>query len=256
MKLAITLLVLLMTKFAFAIDIECPPPTSFNRTYINGQPVLYCKAQIPREDYTTFEVKHGPFYELYGNDAIKLKGQYEKDKPTGNWQYLSPEGEVLAEDTFENIKSKAAKIETEAKAKSKEKKLAQEKENQLKLDKLKANWANKKIGSTAAFLDKLAKVTWTENVGYSNWLNATLKCKKLGLRLPTSSELKTSMENGLLNYVENPNSILWTKDDKASVTNAQLDMILGNGDALVVASDGSVFPNKKSLDAGVICIKR
>ena len=40
------------------------------------------------------------------------------------------------------------------------------------------------------------------------------------MKLPTSSQLVTANENGLMSFIENPLGMLWTAEDKSNISDA------------------------------------
>ena len=202
---------------------------------------------------------HGNYVRYYENGQIRAKGRYENNKPIGKFNFFKIDGTCLAEGTVEETKPVVEAYQSELKKKlvleAKAKKENDAAEEKKLMAKIKANWVEKKKGNITTFTDKSTKLNWTGFLGSGNWVNAKRKCITAKMNLPKLEQLQVALENGLSSFVENPLGLFWTSSEKGNVNDPKLSMMLDNGEAFAVATNGQAVPQSVLEDLGVVCVK-
>lgn len=202
---------------------------------------------------------NGKFKKFHPDGSVRAEGQFENDKGVGVWKFYSPDGKLMNSGTYEQNQAVAKKFDDELAAKEEQASKAEEAKNakaQAEYEKtLKKNWSHKTVSGVKIFTNKQTKLSWSDFMGSANWLNATLKCRKNGMKLATSSQLALAIENGLMNFIENQIGLIWTSEDKSTVADSQMSLTMENHEALVVSNDGQVVPQSKLDDLGIVCVK-
>lgn len=199
---------------------------------------------------------NGSFTAYYESGGKKITGRYTSGNPGEKFQAFSEQGAQLIEGTLADAET-ALKKETD-----KQYELAAKTESDTKaalekhLTEIKKNWTQKKQNDVTTFVDKKSKHVWTGLVGTSNFYNASLKCRGLKMRLPTSSELQEAYDSGLMEIANDLLQPLWTSVDNTVETNPQRSLALADHSAWqFVPGQGEIPGNKLQSQAAVICTK-
>lgn len=232
---------------------EGSPTGLFEDYYPNGK--VMAQFEVSKD----LSKMNGKFKKYHPDGSVRAEGQFENDKGVGIWKFYSTDGKVLNSGTYEQNQAVAKKFDDEQAAKEEKAAKAEDAKNakaQAEFEKaLKKNWSQKTISGIKVFTNKQTKLSWSDFMGSANWINATLKCRKSGMRLATSSQLTLAIENGLMNFIENQMGLIWSSEDKSTVADNQMSLTMENHEALAVSNDGQIVPQSKLDDLGIICVK-
>lgn len=94
---------------------------------------------------------------------------------------------------------------------------------------------------------RIGDLEWSENLGEMNWKTATKRCKELGGRLPTRSELTDLFDNHyeeckeLINKGTNPGDYFWSSTENYCNNNYAWHVNLYNGYANVNTKTSKLY---------------